>query len=214
MFSIFNIGTAIRKMKIRNKQLNLYYPKEVYESAARHEMKIVLTQYNDLFYEAYPEKLKGQKQLLLDHQPRTHSKKYEVQRDLKIYQTKKVRRKELAKIEEYLNLTYIAEEQITHYTQILNKATKVKKQLAQGMFSEFFPQLFEERSAYLEVIQHHCLQRLEKLTKDRKVFERAIDDLVHNPQSFWADASRLLGDIVSDSVKHVVDVVDHTFRKK
>lgn len=214
MFAIFNIGTTIRKIRIRNKQLNLYYPKEIYEPAARHEMKMVLTQYNDFFYEAYPEKLKEQKQLLIDHQPRMHSKKYEVQRDLKLYQTKKVRRKELAKIEEYLNLSYIVEEQITHYTQVLNKATKTKKQLSQGIFPEFFPQLFEERVAYLEVIQHHCLQRLEKLTKDKKVFQRAIDDLVHNPQSFWADASRLLGDIVSDSVKHVVDVVDHTLRKK
>lgn len=214
MFSIFNIGTAIRKLRIRNKQLNLYYPKEVYESAARREMKIVLTRFNDYFYEAYPEKLKEQKQLLIDYQPRMHAKKYEVQRKLKVYQTQKVRRKELVKIEEYLNLTYITEEQITHYTEVLSKATKIKKQLAQEAYSEFFPQLFEERTAYIEKIQHHCLRQLEKLTKDKKVFEQTIDDLVHNPQSFLADASRLIGDIVSDSVKHVVDAVDHTFRKK
>lgn len=214
MFAFLNIIPAIRKMRIRNEQLNLYYPKEVYEPEARREMREILSQFNDVFYGAYPEKLTEQKQPSIDHQPRRHSKKYEVQRELKVYQTKKVRRKELAKIEEYLNLSYIATEQITHYTQVLNKAIKVKKDLSQEMFTEFFPKIFEERTAYIEMIQHHCLGKLEKLTREKRVFERAIDDLVHNPQSFWADASRLIGDIVSDSVKYVVDTVDNTFRKK
>lgn len=214
MFSIVNLGIKIRKVQIRNQQLHLFYPKEIYDPIARKEMKMILTQFNDLFYETYPEMLKGKRQVLLDQRPHKHTKKYEIQRDITLYKTQKVRRKELTKIQELLNFKYIAEEQIVYYTDMLQKAMLTKKQLKEGPYSEYFPQLFENRIAFIEKIEHHCLEQLELLMKDKKIYGQSIDALLHHPQSFWGDAKRLLEDIVADSVKHVTDVTGATFRKK
>lgn len=214
MFSILKIGTTIRKIQNRNKQLNLYYPKDIYDPIARREMKAILMRFNDLFYEAYPETLKGKQPTFIDVQPRKHSKNYEVQRDLMLYKSQKVRKKELTKIEEFLNLKYSSEEQITYYSDILQKAMYTKRQIREDVYSEYFPQLFEKRTSFLETIELRCLEKLEHLMKDKKVFERSIDELLHNPQSFWGDTGRLIGGIVADSVKHVVDAVDQSFRKK
>lgn len=214
MFSIFAIGTTIRKIQIRNKQLNLYYPKDIYDPIARREMRAVLIRFNDLFYEAYPEALKRKSPAIKDVQPRKHSKKYEMQRDLMLYKSQKVRKKELTKIEEFLNLKYIGEEQIAYYRDTLQKAIYTKRQIREDVYSEYFPQLFEKRIIFLETLELHCLEKLEHLMKDKKVFEQSIAKLLHNPQSFWEETGRLIGGIVTDSVKHVVDAVDQSFRKK
>lgn len=97
MLSIFNIGKTLRKVKLRNQQLNLYYPQNIYDPIARREMKAILMRFNDLFYEAYPEALKGKEPNFIEVQPRKHSKKYEVQRDLMLYKSQKVRKKNLQK---------------------------------------------------------------------------------------------------------------------
>lgn len=204
----------IMKMRKRQHQLNFYYPKQVYDPLARREMKAVLTRFNDLFYAAYPEKLKGNSQLQLNYQPRSHKKQYEVERALKLCKSQKVRRKELAKIEEYLNLQYIVEEQIVYYDNVFKKAQATKQQISAEEFSSFYPQLFEERMDYLDNIEQQCLGSIKKLEDEKRVCEQAIHDLIHNHQSFWGDASRLIGSMVAESVKHVVDVVDQSFRGK
>lgn len=214
VYAIFNIGTVIRKMRVRNQQLNLYYPKDIYEPFARREMKAVLMRFNELFYEAYPETLKGKSPIYLDSPLRKHSKRYEVERDLMLYKAQKVRKRELNKIEEFLNLKYLGEEKIAYYSDILQKAMQTKRQLKEAEYPEYFPQLFEKRVAYLEKIELHCLEKLEHLMKDKKLFEQSIDELIHNPTSFWANTGRFISDVVTDSVKHVVDVVDQSFRKK
>lgn len=214
MFSIFNIGTMIRKIRKRNEQLNIYYPKNVYDPLARREMSALLTQFNDLFYEAYPEKLKGNGQLAIDYQPKTHNKRYDVQREITLYKTKKVRRKNLGKIEEFLHLKYIVETQIEHYNRTLQKALRMKEQISDEAFSSYFPQLFEERLLFLENIERHCHSKISQLLEDRVLYEQTIYELVHYPDNFFKDASRMIGGIVADSVKHVVDVVDQSIRRK
>ncbi len=210
MLSIFNIGKTLRKVKLRNQQLNLYYPQDIYDPIARREMKAILMRFNDLFYEAYPEALKGKEPNFIEVQPRKHSKKYEVQRDLMLYKSQKVRKKELAKIEEFLNLKYNVEEQIAYYSDILQKSMYTKRQMREEDYSEYFPQLFEKRINALEAIELRCLEKLEHLMKDKKVFEQSIETLLTHPQSFWEEAGRL----ISDSVKQVVDTIDQSFRKK
>lgn len=214
MFSIFKIGMTIRKIRKRNELLNLYYPKHIYDPLARREMRELLTQFNDLFYEAYPEKLKSNAQLMIDDQPKTHSKKYDVQREITLLKTKKVRRKDLAKIEEFLNLKYIVEEQIEHYNFTWQKALRMKNQISNELFSSYFPELFEERILFLENIEEHCQRKIAALTEDQALYEQTIYELVHYPDSFLKDASRMIGGMVADSVKHVVDVVDQSFRRK
>ncbi len=214
MFSVFKLGTMIRKIHKRNQLLNLYYPKDVYEPLARREMKTILTHFNEIFYEAYPEKLKGKLSLFRDYQPHTHSKRYEVQREITLYQTKKVRRKNLAKIEEFLHLKYIIEEQIEYYDYMLKKAERTKHQISIEQFSAYFPQLFEDRIQFLESVGMVCLDKIETLTEEKAILEQTIYELVHYPDNFLRDASRLIGGMVADSVKHVVDVVDQSFRKK
>lgn len=214
MFSIFKLGTAIRKLQKRSQLLNIYYPKNIYEPLARREMKIILTQFNDLFYEAYPEMLKGHSPLLIEHEPRTHARKYDVQRDITLYRTQKVRRKALVKIEEYLHVKYITEEQIDYYKDMMKKAEQTKMQMSDEQFSSYFPQLFDERVHFLESIITLCGNKIEALEEEKLILEQTIYELVHYPDSFLRDAGRLIGGMVADSVKHVVDVVDQSFRKK
>lgn len=202
------------KMRKRHLQLAIYYPKQIYDPVARREMKAILTRFNDIFYTAYPEMLHGDSQTVLDYQPRSHNKQYEVKRALKLCKSQKVRRKELAKIEEYLNLQYIVEEQIAYYDKVFKKAQGTKQQISTEAFSSFFPQLFEERIHYLDEIEQSCRNKIRELDNQKRQCEQAIHDLMHNHHSFWGDASRLIGSMVAESVKHVVDAVDQTFKGK
>ncbi|WP_218564923.1 hypothetical protein [Sporosarcina pasteurii] len=214
MLGLFNLKTMFMKMRKRQLQLAIYYPKQIYEPLARREMKAILTQFNDMFYAAYPEKLHENSQPILDYQPRSHKKQYEVQRAIKLCKSQKVRRKELIKIEEYLNLQYIVEEQIAYYDKVLKKAQVTRQKISTETFTSFFPQLYEERINYLDKIEQSCLNKIRKLDDEKRLCEQAIHDLMHNHQSFWGEASRLIGSMVAESVKHVVNVVDQTFKGK
>lgn len=214
MFSIFKIGETIRKIRKRKELLNLYYPKDVYDPQARNEMRALLTQFNNVFYEAYPERLKKNASIMIDNEPKDHRKKYEVQRAIALYKTKKVRRKELAKIEEFLHLKYIGEEQIEHYNFALQKAHRTKEQLSNELFSSYFPQLFEERILFLKHVEKECHRKITILLEDQALYDQTIYELAHYPDSFLKDAGRLIGGMVADSVKHVVDVVDQSLRRK
>lgn len=204
----------IRKIYKRNQLLNLYYPKDVYEPLARREMKMIITQFNELFYEAYPEKLKDRSPKLLDFQPRTHSKKFEVRREITLYRTQKVRRKNLAKIEEYLHMKYMIDDQIEYYNETVKKAERTKQQISDEQFSSYFPQLYEERIQFLDSITRRCSNKVEELTEEKTLLERTIYELVHYPDNILRDAGRIIGGMVADSVKHIVDVVDQSFRRK
>lgn len=195
-------------------QLNLYYPRKVYDPLARREMKAILMHFNDVFYQAYPEMLKNPSEVMIDYHPRSHSKQYEVQRAIKLCKSQKVRRKDLVKIEEYLNLKYIIEEQMSHYNKKLQKATATKQLLEQEDFSAFFPQLFEERMESVEHRKSYSQTKLRKLEREKQICEKAIHDLMHNNHSFWGDAKRMIGGMIADSVKQVADMVDQSFRKK
>lgn len=215
MFSFLgNMKTNMMKMRKRQAQLNIYYPKQIYDPLARKEMKAILTHFNDVFYGAYPEKLKRKSQGLLEYKPHNHKKQYEIQRAIKLYKSQKVRKKELAKIEEYLNLKYLVEEQIAYYDQLFKHAQATKQHISQEEFSSFFPQLFEDRMNYLGNIEQKSLQKIRKLDEEKRLCEQAIYDLLHNQHSFWGDAGKLIGSMVADSVKHVVDVVDQSLRGK
>lgn len=214
IFSFFNIGTVIRKFQKRNQLLDLYYPKKVYDPLARREMKVLLTQFNDVFYEAYPGVLKGQAQLTLDDQPHTHSKRFEVQQELTAYQMKKVRKKTLVKIEKYLNMKYVLEERIAYYELTLQKAERTKKQISNEEFISYFPQLFEERLQFLDNITENCVNRIKEANERKRTYEERVYEMVHYPDSFFRDASRIVGNMVAESVKHVVEVVDQSFRRK
>lgn len=200
------------KMRKQQAQLNEYYPKDVYEPLARREMKAILTRFNDAFYEAYPEKLKKKPKGLFDYKPHAHHKQYEVERAIKLYKSRKVRKKELARIKEYLNLQYVVEEQITHYESILQNAKGTKQMISEEEFSSFFPQLHAERIDYLDQIEQQSLREMRKLNEEKRMCEQAIHSLLHSHHSFWTDASRMIGDMVTDSVKHVVEIVDQSLK--
>lgn len=203
-------------MRIRKQymQLELYYPKNTYDRFARREMKAILTRFNDLYYEAYPGKLKTKFNALINYEPRTHSKQYEVQRAIKLCKSKKIRRKDIVKIEEYLNLQYIIEEQLIHYNNELIKVKRTKQLLSQEKYASFFPELFEERMKFLSQIEANSLTQIDKLKNEKQICEKAIRDLIDRNHSFWGDAGKLIGSMISESVKHVVDVVDQSFRRK
>lgn len=214
MFSVLNIGTVIREIRKRHQILNLYYPRDVYDPLARREMKMILTQFNKVFYGAYPNKLKENRQIAIDYQPHKYVKKHEVQRELTLYKTKKVRKKELMKIESFLQLKYMIEAQLEHYNFMLQKAQRTRQQLSNEQFSSYFPQLFEERMLFLNDIEAHCLKKTEELIEEKSVYEQSIYELVHYPDNFLKDAGRLIGSVVAGSVKHVVDTVEQKIRRK
>lgn len=211
MLSFLNIGVRIRKWKLNNDQLNLYYPKGIYDRLARREMRVILVRFNDLFFTTYPERLTGKGSMLLDYKPKTYANKHEIQRQLALYKIQKVRKKELAKIEEYLKTKSMIEEQIAYYTGEIQEAMYTKRQISEEAYAELFPQIFERRIAFLEEIEGRCLGKLEHLTKEKRICDDAIEALLNNPQDFWGDTGRLLKGMVAESVKQVVD---QTFRKK
>lgn len=214
LFNLFNIKARLTRMKIERFQLNLYYPKKVYDPLARREMKLILTRFNDAFYQAYPKMMDDPSVEPIDYHPRSHGRQYDIQRAIKLCKSQKVRRKDLVKIEEYLNLQYVIEAQVSYYNQKLQKAISTKKLLSEEAFSSFFPLLFEERMDSIEHRESYSLNKLRKLEKEKQMCEKAIRDLMHSNHSFWGDARKVIGSMVAESVKQVTDVVGQSFRRK
>ncbi|WP_172372490.1 hypothetical protein [Sporosarcina jiandibaonis] len=214
MIYFFGIRNYMLRMKKQATQLELYYPKNTYDLIARREIKAILTKFNNLFYDAYPEALTNEAKVVHDYQPTSHSRKYDVQRAIKLCKSQKVRRKDIVKIEEYLNLQYVIEEQITYYNQAIKKAENTERLMSNETFSSFFPELFEERMQMLEEIKDYSLTTIDKLLHDKQLCEKAINDLIRRGHGFWGEASRLIGSLVAESVKQAVDVAGQTMRRK
>ena len=213
-FDFMNISRRITRIRKRHLQLELQYPKNTYDRSARREMKVILTRFNDLFYDAYPMMIKGQSNAIVDYHPRTHSRNYDVQRAIKLCKTQKVRRKDIVKIEEYLNLQFIIEEQLMFYDNEIKKVQHTKRMLSKEVFSSFFPELFEERMKVLSEIVESSIMKIDKLREEKRVCEKTISDLIHRNNNFWGDASRLIGSMVTESVRQVADVVGQSLRRK
>lgn len=214
MLNLFNIKNRITRLRKEYLQLERYYPKNIYDRLARKEMKTILSNFNNVFYEAYPQMLKNKSTVLIDYYPKMHSKQYEVQRAIKLCKSQKVRRKDILKIEEYLNLQYIIEEQLLHYDREIKKVQHTKQLLSREEFSSFFPELFEKRMDVLSEIVDKSITKIEQLKKEKQICETAIHDLIHRNHSFWGDASRLIGSMITESVRQVVDVVDQSLKRK
>ena len=194
-------------------QLELYYPKNTYDRFARREMKAALTRFNELFYQAYPMMLVGQSNGIVSYHPRTHSRQYDVQRAIKLCKSQKIRRKDLAKIEEHLNLQYIIEEQLRFYGAEVEKAQKTMQVMSIETSSSFFPELFAERMKTLEGLEGHYIKEIYKLENERKICVKAISDLLYRNHDFLGHASKFIGDLVTESVKSVVGVVNQSFKR-
>lgn len=210
---IVNIRRRIMRIRIQRVQLELYYPKNTYDRFARREMKVALARFNELFYKAYPMMLSGQSSGIVDYHPRTHSRQYDVQRAIKLCKSQKVRRKDLVKIEEQLNLQYIIEEQLRFYGVEVEKAQNTMQVLAIETSTSFFPELFAERMKALENIKGHYMKEIYKLENERQICVKAIFDLLHRNRDFFGQASKFIGGLVTESVKNVVGVVDRSFRR-
>ena len=211
---IVNIRRRIMGIRMQRAQLELYYPKNTYDRFARREMKTALTRFNELFYKAYPKMLGGQSSGIVDYHPRTHSRQYDVQRAIRLCKSQKVRRKDLLKIEEHLNLQYIIEEQLRFYGAKVEKAQNTMQVLAMETASSFFPELFAERMKALENIKGHYMKEIYRLENERQICVTAIYDLLHRNRDFFGQASKLIGELVTESVKNVVDVVGQSFGRR
>ena len=158
MYRLFNFSRIIERIKRRKilyLQLERYYPKNTYDRLARKEMKVVLAQFNDAFYDAYPEMVENPLHIVSEYYPKRHSRQYEVQRAIKICKAHKVRHKHIKQIEEYLNLQYVIEEQLFYYNKEIRKVRQAQTLLDQGTFSSFFVELYEERMSTLIKIGDH-----------------------------------------------------------
>ncbi len=210
---MWKVKSRFLKWRKLQAQLELYYPKNTYERPARKEMKAMLIPFNEIYYDAYPRVLANKTNAIVDYYPKTHSKQYEVQRAMKLCKTYKVRRKNLVKIEELLNLQYIIEEQMNYYDKEIQKTRRIQKLLDEEPFSSFFSELYEKRMGVLLKIEAHGLKKVNELQEEKQTCEKAISDLLHQQRDIWGDASKLLGDMVSESVRHVVDIVDRSFKR-
>ena len=210
---IINIKRLIMRIRIQRAQLELYYPKNTYDRFARREMKAALTRFNALFYKAYPKMLAVKSDGIIDYHPRTHTRQYDVQRAIKLCKSQKVRRKDLVKIEEYLNLQYIIEEQLRFYCNKIEKAQKTMQILGEEGSSAFFPELFSERIKILESLETHYIRESYKLENERDICVRAIHDLIHRNDNFFGKASKYVGSLVAESVKNAVEIVNQSFRR-
>lgn len=205
------------KMRLRRKnraQLNLYYPKNVYDPLARKEVKMFLAQFNAIYYEAYPEALTGPIHPIGRTRPRKHKRAFDINKQLTFYKTQKIRAKKLQKIEELLHLQYTLEAQVQHDNDLYERALYVQKRLQEGPYEDYFPQLFAERMRTLEHYRQQCREAAERMKKEHTTCVRAIEELAQDSNDFWSDTGRLVSSVVSQSVKQVVDTIDQTFKKK
>lgn len=210
---IINIKRWIVRIRIERAQLELYYPKHTYNRFARREMKTELARFNEIYYKVYPKMLDGKSSGIIDYHPRTHTRQYDVQRAIKLCKSQKVRGKDLVKIEEYLNLQYIIEEQLRFYSNKIEKAQKTMQILAEEGSSAFFSELFTERIKVLESMETHYIREVYKLENERDICVRAIHDLIYRNDNFFGKASKYVGSLVTESVKNAVEIVNRSFRR-
>lgn len=212
--TVLKLKNRIKIYRKHRLQLAFYYPKKVYDPLARKEMSHILRRFNVAFYEAYPEQLNQSALEINEIQPRSHGKEHEIQHVLKLCKAQKVRKKDLIKIEEFLNLQYVIEAQLTGYNQKHQKAIVTKKMISQEEYSSFFPELYEERMKSIEHQESYSLTRIRKLEKEKLMCEKAIRDLIDQQHNFWGDAGKLISGMIVESVRQVADVVGQSFRKK
>lgn len=213
-FDIINIRQWMTRKRKMYLQLENQYPKNTYDPLARREMKKVLTRFNDSFYHAYPMLVKDQVNQIKHYHPKTHDRNYDVQRAVKLCKAQKVRRKDIGEIEKYLNLQFIIEKQLDYYKNELQKAHHTKALLSEEVFSSFYPDLYNERIELLNSIENHCVVSVGKLGEEKRACEKAIHNLIHRNQSFWGSASRLIGSLMTDTLRNVVDIVDQSIKRK
>lgn len=208
---IVNLKRHIQRVLLQRAQLELYYPKNTYDRYARREMKIALKRFNELFYRAYPQLLNNQSDGVIDYQPRTHARQYDVQRAITLCKSQKVRRKDIIKIEENLNLQFIIENQLQFYDNEITKARRTIQRLAEENASSFFPELFVERIQILENLETHYIKETYKLEDERDICIKAIHKLINRNYNIFGQASKYISEIVTESVKSAVDAVSQTF---
>ena len=66
----------------------------------------------------------------------------------------------------------------------------------------------------LKEIKAYSYTTIAKLHHDKQLCESATNDLIRRGQGFWGEASKLIGSLVAESVKQVVDVAGQTIRRK
>ena len=208
---IVNIKQHIQRILLQRAQLELYYPKNTYDRYARREMKIALKRFNESFYKAYPQLLTGQSDGVIDYQPRTHSRHYDVERAINLCKSQKVRRKDISKIEENLNLQFIIEDQLRFYDNEITKARITIQRLAEESASSFFPELLVERIQTLENMESVYINKTYKLEDERDICLKSIKRLINRKYNVFGQASKYISDIVNESVKTAVDAVSQTF---
>lgn len=184
-------------------QLNHYYPKNTYDRMARKEMKIILLKFNETFFSTFPHLLTTNQHPLLDYFPKHHSKQYEVDRVMALCKLQKIRRKDMVKIEELLNLKYIIEEQIDFYEMNIEKVQDIRKAISDELFEPFYPTLFKERIFLLNDMENHYNERIEKYTDENLQCEQRIEELVRKGQGFFGEASDFIGEIFTESMRKI-----------
>lgn len=184
-------------------QVNQYYPKGIYDQSARKEMNSLLLAFNDSYYGFFPYLVSKEEQVVVDYYPKSHSKQYEVNRIMELCKIQKVRRKDMMKIEEFLNLKYIIETQLDFYNWNLKNVQKAKEALANESFESFFPVLFEERKYALQDMRFHYKQTIEKLQSENQQCEQRIEELLHRGPGFLGETSQLIGEVMTESIRKV-----------
>lgn len=205
------------KIRLWNKnraQLNLYYPKNVYDPLARKEVKMLLAQFNTVYYHAYPEALTGAIHSPIKTRPKKHTRAFDVEKQLALYKAQKIRNKNLQKIGELLHVQYTLEEQLRYDDHLYEQAMHVKKRLQEGPYKEYFPQLYAERLRSLDRYIDICLGERERIEEEHAMCKQAIEALAEGGNDFWTDTGRLVSSVVSQSVKQVVDTIDKSFKRK
>lgn len=184
-------------------QLNHYYPKHTYDRLARKEIKSLLLQFNSTYYSFFPHLIAQEAKVVIDYYPKMHSKQYEVDRIMELCKLQKVRRKDKLKIEEFLNLKYIIEAQLNFYKMNLEKVAEAEVALENEVFKSFFPSLFEERKCLMNEMRVHYEEMTAKLQDENRQCEQRIEELLRKGQGLLGEASKLVGEVITESMKRV-----------
>src|SRR5699024_7833301 len=204
----------VRLWKKSRAQLNLYYPKTIYDAFARKEINMLLGQFNAIYYNAYPEALTGLIHPPEKTRPKKHKRTFDIEKQLTFYKAKKVRAKKLQKIGELLHVQYTLEAQLQHDQSIYEHAIYVQERLQKGPYKEYFPELYAERMRAIERLITQCIEDRKRIEQEHTTCLYAIEELGEGGNDFWSDTGRMVSSVVSQSVKQVVDTIDQTFKRK
>ena len=189
------------------KQLELDYPKEKYNGRARKTVKKKLKKFNFSFYRMYPG-VNGDFKVIFTSYPKTHSDRFEYKKQIQMYELMNLEEQALEAIKKTLKVKMTIDDQISYFKGELQKSREAQDLINREMYKSFFPNLYRNRRGILLSVENNCLRIIENLDEERRIFEKAIQDLSRlKKPGFFGKVFRFTWNLATAPIRHVANII-------